>query len=703
MIKRIKYPLIIILLIIMPLATAQECPKIRVGVKIKEVYPEVFDLLNKNNNVEKNSAIWLTELGEILMGCLRENSPELDFIYLSANPGADYDYLFTSLIALTGGGEDVVVVPGYSIITGEDIFTVPPVYGSEYTEYKVWSSLIVNSNCFPSRRYVLWIDHGESQDITRAIRSSLFGFSSSLTRMLYERENLRPVPPREPHIETWLDKEYLSPLDEETRKIRIYEKVLSCNWQPSYYVDYHSQPVRFPEKTDRGEIWPVETCKLEYSDSKIQYILVNKQGNAVGEYTLKRGLEPLLEKITLSTCPLGNKPNIEKEIEIVIRGLELEVEPDRKTIYNGEKTSIQIDLHELEPDGTEVLSCAGREVDVQVTGVVDGTVSHRSGKLKLNEVGVAFIDYKAGQQDKQIKITATFTPPGYPEKAKGEATINIKPLEYDATLTLKGSYNKTESSSFKQAMGWGDSEITHELNENREASIYVPLKMEKAFDVEAQNLRYEFYRPLDINLSSFYASHRSKNFKSDIGSDEGGKTTVLKNKIPSDQKVSLKETMLQLDIMLTIDLKTDKVVEINMDGFTVEFTWNETVDTHHESWWKPPPAPGHEATDKTESDTEDDNFCVCPVEDPIPDPIVISSTEAIKKYLKDLSFALPENAELPEEEAVPIIAPDLLVKFGDGKTYFGGDGRKIVDNSEGSTVHREEYNFSWQVTRKKKP
>jgi hypothetical protein len=412
------------------------CPKIRVGVKITEVFPEVFDHLNKTHNTEKHRAVWLTELSELLLKSLRENSPDLDFIYLAANPNADYDYLFTSLIALSGGGERVVVRDAYTVIDGEDIFEIPPVYGSEYNVFKVWSSLIVNSNCFPSRRYILWVDHGESQDIYRAILSSLFGFSSSLTRMLYERENLRPVPPRDPNIETWIDEEYLSPLDEETRKVRIYEKVLSCNWQPSYYVGYHSQPVRFPVKTDRGKIKPVENCLLEYSNSEIQYILVNKQGNAVGEYTLLKGLDPLVEKITLSTCPLGNKPNIEKEVEIIIRGLELEVEPDRNTIYVGEKTSIQIDLHELDPDGTEILSCEGREVDVQVTGVVDGTISHESGKITLDEGGVAFIEYEAGENDKKIRITASFTPPGYPEEVTGEAVITVKKTDGDFNGTI---------------------------------------------------------------------------------------------------------------------------------------------------------------------------------------------------------------------------------------------------------------------------
>ena len=268
---------------------------------------------------------------------------------------------------------------------------------------------------------------------------------------------------------------------------------------------------------------------------------------------------------------------------------------------------------------------------------------------------------------------------------------------------VRGSYKKTERSSFEEDNGWGVSERTHELNESREATFYVPLKLENAYDVEAQNLRYEYYRPLDINLSSFNALFRSKDYSSAVGSDQGYKTTILKKKVPSDQKMSLKETMLQINIVMTIDMKTDKVRKIDIDGFNVEFTWKETLNTHNESWWQPPPSPGHETNDKTDTKSEDDSFYAGPVEDPVPDPTFTSATEAVKTYLKDIGVTLPENAEMPEEEEIPEIEPDLLVKFGDGKTYFGGDGKKIVDNSEGSTVHREEFNFSWQVTRKKKP
>jgi hypothetical protein len=542
------------------------CPKIRVGVKITEVYPEVFDHLNKINNTEKHRAVWLAELSELLLKSLRENSPELEFVYLAANPNADYDYLFTSLIKLSGGGERIVVKEAYRIITGEDIFEIPPLYGSEYTVFQVWSSLIVNSNCYPSRRYCLLVDHGESQDIYRAILSSLFGFSSSLTRMLYERENLRPVPPRNPIIETWIDNEYLSPLDEETRKVRIYEKVLSCNWQPAYYPNYHSQPVRFPAETDRGKINPVESCLVENSDSEIQYILVNMQGNAVGEYTLIKGLDPLVEKITLSTCPLGNKPNIEKEVDIIIRGLELQVEPDRNNINVGEKTSIQIDLHELDPDGTEILSCEGREVDVQVSGIVDGTISHQSGKITLDEGGVAFIDYEAGEKDRKIKIKASFTPAGYPETLNSEATITVRKEEGDFNGTIM--YQRQVNWDDESKQPGGSTSISVHLHEM--ATILVAAKYLRT--IAGSDGPEELFEatPLSGNFSAAMK-------KTVILTDKDGNWTKVVDTWQGDRMIDPEDGS---NILLTINRKTGKYTlqtEIHFPAIkgTTEFSTNK--------------------------------------------------------------------------------------------------------------------------------
>ena len=275
--------------------------------------------------------------------------------------------------------------------------------------------------------------------------------------------------------------------------------------------------------------------------------------------------------------------------------------------------------------------------------------------------------------------------------------------KFDAILGIKGSYRKTEKSAFQEDNAWGKSERTHELKENREATLYVPLQLENSFDAEAQNLKYEYYRPLDIHLAGFNASVRDREYRSSVASDQGSETTILKSKVASDHKVSMKEVMLKNNIVMTSDLKTGKVLKINIDGFPLEFTWEETVDTHTESWWQPPPQPGHETKDDRQSSSSDDSYQVGPVGDPVPDPTIKSSTEAVMNYLKDMGVPLPAEANVSEEEDVSQTEPDLLVKSGDGKSYFGGEGRKIIDNSEGSTINRLELYFSWQVTRNRKP
>ena len=158
---------------------------------------------------------------------------------------------------------------------------------------------------------------------------------------------------------------------------------------PFFPSGYHSQPVKFPTRTDRGTIdaIPGEGCKLEIQDGNWLYILVNNAGNAIAEYTLKRGLAPQIEKIKLTTCPRGNKPEIEKEVEIIIRGLELVVTPQRKTIYAGESTAININFDEVDPDGQRY-PVASREVEIAVTGLSNGTISP-ADKVTTDESGMA--------------------------------------------------------------------------------------------------------------------------------------------------------------------------------------------------------------------------------------------------------------------------------------------------------------------------
>jgi hypothetical protein len=155
------------------------------------------------------------------------------------------------------------------------------------------------------------------------------------------------------------------------------------------------------------------------------------------------------------------------------------------------------------------------------------------------------------------------------------------------------------------------------------------------------------------------------------------------------------------NIILIINKETDKVVKIATGGYPVEFHWDETESRNGRSW----NPDGSEPISYFNHQTDDlsTTFAPGPVEDPVPDPTVTGVAESLRTYLKNLGTPLPANIEIPEDEERAEVAPDLLVEYGDGKTFFGGKGQKIIDNSEGSNINRKEMTFNWSVTRRKKP
>ncbi len=691
--------------------SAQEgkCPNFKIGVYLNSIFAAdtTAGYLNETQNRHNSASEWKDIIESYILEKLNEAGYDgLEFFIADPSSGEEMDLEFRfSLYPWSVDGEEKL--PGYEVkyvdpVTGWEVIEYrAPVY-EEQTAFLMFSALVVCSPCIPLMTYFISIEKAVGTDIFQLIKDLLFYYNFPLDLNIQRWEEKHPAPARGPKMEIRYERKFLSLLDEESRKTEVYIKVKNCHGVYVYQKD-HGQPVYFLKEIERLEYKddPRNKCQVGMDWGIFSTVFTNSEYEAIGQYKVINGLAPSVEKPVFKTCGIGNSTLIEMEGQIVVRGLELLVEPWRTTIHNGEQTKISVDLHEIDPDGFK-FPAVDQEVEIRVTGLVDGAVSPE-GKVTTDGMGVAWIDYKAGKEDKQIKITATFTPPGYSEKVTADATITVKPLEYDATLTLNGSYRKTEESHSKTKNSWGDNENTLEAEEYREASFYIPLKMVNAYDVEVQNLRYEYYQPLDINLSNFNASFRSTEYSSSIAPDQGSKTTIIRKKTASDRKISIKEILLQNNIVMTLDLKTGKVLKIDLDGFPVEFTWNETIDIHKESWWQPPPQPGHETKDDRQSSKSDDSFQVGPVEDPVPDPTIKNSTEQIMNYLKEMGITLPAEAEAAGKEEVPGIEPDLLVKHGDGKTWFGGEGSKIINNSEGSTVYREEFSFSWQATRKKKP
>ncbi len=388
-------------------------------------------------------------------------------------------------------------------------------------------------------------------------------------------------------------------------------------------------------------------------------------------------------------------------VEKIKHNYEILVEPQRSEIYSGEQTTITIDVHEFDTAGIKIQAFRAAVV-ISITGLIDGVVSPPSGsKIITDQVGIAWLDYKAGEKDKEISVMATFIPEGSATEYVDEATITVKPLEYEATLTVRGSSVTTERSSYSRKQRDGVERGNHSLDERLNASFYVPLKLDNSGDMPIFNQRWEYYRPLDINLTQFNASYLMKRYEYANFGGYGHEATSIRIKRPLNRHIPEMEYLLMSNIILIIDKKTDKVVKIAAGGYPVEFHWDETESRNGRSW----NPDGSEPISYFNHQTDDlsTTFTPGPVEDPVADPTFTGVAGSLRTYLKNLGTPLPADIEIPEDEERAEVAPDLLVEYGDGKTFFGGRGKKIIDNSEGSNINRREMTFNWSVTRKKKP
>ena len=54
--------------------------------------------------------------------------------------------------------------------------------------------------------------------------------------------------------------------------------------------------------------------------------------------------------------------------------------------------------------------------------------------------------------------------------------------------------------------------------------------------------------------------------------------------------------------------------------------------------------------------------------------------------------------EISNKETVKKIHPDIIVKFGDGKTSFGGEGGRKIEIELEHGKQEENFNYNWNMT-----
>jgi hypothetical protein len=223
------------------------------------------------------------------------------------------------------------------------------------------------------------------------------------------------------------------------------------------------------------------------------------------------------------------------------------------------------------------------------------------------------------------------------------------------------------------------------------------------------------FSPVKADITSFNYSLRESSFSrqeltgSDcLNSGSEGSRNRTRSAIgtPSVRLVPVPNS-----IAVSFDPQTGKALKIRFPDIGIEFSYNETEESRSRWWPSDSPASFH--TNSKENGT---SIGIRPVGDPVPDPYpleinyspVLDSIAAMKEKLRGtmgekLLSMIPEpekNMQNAKESSK--IKPDQLVTKGDGRTSFGGEGKKSTEKKLDGGSEREDLSFSWQLTLKRK-
>jgi hypothetical protein len=651
-------------------AQAQEddCNKTKVAVSVEIV--DAYNLL-ENDFGPRAKSEWNNFTTKMLVQILSEYEPEITFFPLSKG-GEDCHYFFEAGMTLITVGEE----------------------DNKQTGYLVTASLIANANCIPSRSGELQssMTYGKDRMLNQAMKNLVSTFwPMDRNIVLYEKDH--PSPPRKPELNIQIGKEFISPLDKESRKTKVNAKVFDC--RGNQVCDTRSttsgQPVYYQDKIDRLDL-KIGNCSGGYPFGNFMVIITNKDCDNEGEYKLEKGIDAEKKTIRFRTCQLGG-PIVEEEKELIIRGIKIEVKPDRREIEPDERTKIVITLNETDPDGSRY-PVEGKEIDVKINGLENGTIKPENGYTTTSD-GKVVLDYKAGSNDEKITVAASFQPEDYPDKAEGKGSVTVKPPEYDAKLNISGKYEKIIKTSKKDTKD--GSVDNHSLNESLEVSVSIFLEFIQAEDMPIFYQTFQYYKPTSVSITGFTYNSEENRYMSGPAFE----TNINFNRTASKQKIDGKEYLSQVPWVLVIDNETKKAVKLIHAGYGISYEVLESEIMNSVNYSTNVPQRKSETTTKTSSKS----FSLGPVGEKVQDPTIKRSDTWVQDYLKKKGVEIPAGVpipKIPNQADQQEIYPDILVKYGDGKTSFGGEGRLPIKEEIEDGYQEENLHYSWNMTVKKK-
>ncbi|MDH7594292.1 MAG: hypothetical protein QHG99_08090 [Methanomicrobiales archaeon] len=304
------------------------------------------------------------------------------------------------------------------------------------SNYYVFSSLTERASNLVAGCY----KRGEGDDLEE-ILDGMAEQHGDLGGIIERFELDHPILPRDPTIEVNVDPQSVSPEDELSRKAVVIATVRDCRGRPAFGIlGGCSLKVFFQKNSERGT---VKTTFAAVSYDMIQeraYAAKNwtmdytrPGGIAHGHYTLTKGTEAGEDRITIVTYGLGGKKTT-ATARVKIRGIGIEVEPEKSEIAPLQETTIRIRLFEEDAEGKRK-PLEAKPVNLERSALLDGklvpvSVTDASGRPITDASGIAIARFIAGRKKGSAGIIAYYRAgiPGDPPE--GEALVKVKGEEY---------------------------------------------------------------------------------------------------------------------------------------------------------------------------------------------------------------------------------------------------------------------------------
>ncbi|MCJ7553752.1 MAG: hypothetical protein MUO34_07690 [Ignavibacteriaceae bacterium] len=652
----ITFSLIIVSLLLCQVSLAQEpCSEKKVSVNLDEIIDDVYNIFqsqypfdNERDNMLPGFETWQTEkdwqnaVHDYLFNFLQESNPSVNFI---SKGGDDCDYSFTY---------------SFSIIAVDYVDTSISVVRTK-TGYHARAKLATNNACGENRQIDIYF--GKDLDLFQAIKNMIAQFGP-IDRVLdnYEKEHLSP--PRGPKIlSTFKDRNYVSPLEDE-RKIEINLEVRNCK-NEIVFEKSHGHQVELLHNTDRSELENNRKAGAAFTIKPGNPLIIGiaKPKTASIFYKLKKGIKPEIEEIEISTCGRDRKET--KTIKININGLDIQVKPKKTEVQSSEKTSIDIYFNTVSPNGNK-RPVVGKQLTLSVKGIVDGSVSP-SKTVATDSEGKATLQYKAGEQDKQITIVASYYPKDYPESVQGKAVVKVSPSKSDAILTMTSRHLNEMTLDRDETIGNDHYIRKSNYQYDRKGTITLQLKKHSVIDQPMLPELWVYYMSESRGFDNWdikYFDHRDELRESKSGG--------FNQKIREDAQISdvkLRTPDVPMMVIVAYDKKSKKAKRVMVQAsFDIGYKMSIQKSTETESWL----GEKTETNSNDESRTKNDSYFFQVAGEPVKDPAI--------------------NKEFPS---------GCLVSGGDGKTTFTGFGKteeiKPVKNNKYYDEERDLKTFEWSL------